>query len=116
MVEHKRHPSDAFMDAELDTGAYGSDRDQPELDSYTEMVERERNRSHEQALYGDDVVERGLSSFTARKEHLCSCCGRTIVKGERYTRSSRLDEATTTWYPYKECADCLTPHEEVKDG
>lgn len=40
---------------------------------------------------------------TARAEHKCGCCGRTIRKGERYRRGVGLDGTAWTW---KECAHC----------
>lgn len=41
---------------------------------------------------------------TARKEHACQFCRRTIDRGERYLRGSGWEDGTA--WSWKECAHC----------
>lgn len=55
---------------------------------------------------GEGMWLRDLAQRTARKDHRCDDCGRTIAKGERYTYGVWLGEGDLC--PVKACAHCVT--------
>lgn len=50
---------------------------------------------------------------TAKKEHACSACGRSIAKGESYTVICTMYEGCVSHY--KRCAGCQATHEHLRD-
>lgn len=57
-------------------------------------------------MYGDDGewVVFHSAERRAAKDHRCGECGRTVVKGERYTHASGLFDGR--WGTYRTCAQC----------
>ena len=64
---------------------------------------------------GDMMAVFNTAIVTARKAHKCSDCRATIQMGEKYRRSSGLQEGYG-WENYATCSPCDSLMQEVFDG